>query len=133
MSMVSPATRRPWRRRVWSAVMRSSGPVDFQGAAHGGSDRLKVVLVGTDHEVVSAEGAFNHAHADVMDPKSQTKSQRPQTPGHTGPLPATIVAARCHFRQYPARSSHATDFAYKPGVTGSNPVAPTRSEAMSVS
>ena len=41
--------------------MRLSGPVDFEAAAHGGSDGLKVVLVGTDHEVMPAEGAFNHA------------------------------------------------------------------------
>ena len=50
------------------------------------------------------------------DPKSQTKSQREQTPGHARPLPATIVAARYHVRPLPAPSSHATDFAYKRGV-----------------
>jgi hypothetical protein len=41
--------------------MRSSGPGNFEAAAHGGSDGLKVVLVGTDHEVVPAEGSLNHA------------------------------------------------------------------------
>ena len=37
------------------------GPVDFEAAAHGSSNGLQVVLVGTDHEVMSAEGAFNYA------------------------------------------------------------------------
>jgi len=60
------------------------------------------------------------------DPKSQTKSQRPQTPGHARPLPATITAARWHVRPSPAPSSHATDFAYKRDAGGSNPPAPTR-------
>jgi hypothetical protein len=58
--------------------------------------------------------------------KSQTKSQRPQTPGHARPLPAAITAARWHVRTFPAPSSHTTDFAYERGVTVSNPVAPTR-------
>ena len=40
---------------------RHSGAVDFEAAAHGGSDGLQVVLVGADHQVMSAEGAFNHA------------------------------------------------------------------------
>jgi hypothetical protein len=40
-------------------------------------------------------------------------------PGHTGPLSATITAARWHVRPLPAPSSHATDFAYKRGVTDS--------------
>jgi hypothetical protein len=38
--------------------------VEFEVAAHSGSDCLKVVLVGTDHEVASAEGSFNHARVD---------------------------------------------------------------------
>jgi hypothetical protein len=40
---------------------RPSRPVGFEAAAHDGSDGLQVVLVGTDHEVMPAEGAFNHA------------------------------------------------------------------------
>jgi hypothetical protein len=53
---------------IWRQVDRGpakdawpSGPVDFEAAAHSSSDGLQVVLVGTDHKVVSAEGAFNHA------------------------------------------------------------------------
>jgi hypothetical protein len=54
-------------RTVWSEVMRSSGPVDFEAAAYGSSNGLKVVLVGTDHEVMPAESTFNHARVhDVV-------------------------------------------------------------------
>jgi hypothetical protein len=67
-----------------------------------------------------------HGASIVADPKSQTKSQRPQTPGHVRPLPATIAAARWHVKLLPAPSSHATDFAYKRGGAGSNPAAPAR-------
>jgi hypothetical protein len=52
----------------------------------------------------------------AADPKSQSKSQRPQTPSHARPRPATIAAARCHVRPFPTPSRHATDFAYKRGV-----------------
>ena len=38
-----------------------SGPVDFEAAAHGGSDGHQVVLVGTDHQIMPAQGAFNYA------------------------------------------------------------------------
>ena len=38
-----------------------SGPIDFEAAAHGGSDCLQVVLVGTDHQVMPTEGPFNYA------------------------------------------------------------------------
>jgi hypothetical protein len=62
----------------------------------------------------------------VPDSKSQTKSQCPQTPGHARTLPAAIAAARWHVRLFPASSSHAADFVYKRGVTGSNQVAPTK-------
>jgi DNA-binding IclR family transcriptional regulator len=44
-----------------SPSRQPSGPVDFESAAHGGSDGLQVVLVGTDHQVMPAQGAFNHA------------------------------------------------------------------------
>jgi hypothetical protein len=37
----------------------------------------------------------------AADPKSQTKSQRPQTPGHARPLPAAIAAARWHVKLLP--------------------------------
>jgi hypothetical protein len=42
-------------------VSLPSGRVDFEAAAHGGSDCLQVVLVGTDHQVMATEGSFNHA------------------------------------------------------------------------
>jgi len=58
--------------------------------------------------------------------KSQTKSQRPQTRGVTRPRPATIVAASWHFRRCRATSRDGLVAPYKRGVTGSNPVAPTR-------
>jgi hypothetical protein len=37
-----------------------------------------------------------------------------------------MAAARWHVGPLPDPSSHVTDFAYKRGVTGSNPVAPTK-------
>jgi len=40
---------------------QSSWPVNFEAAAHGGSDGLQVVLVGADHQVMPAEGAFDYA------------------------------------------------------------------------
>ena len=60
------------------------------------------------------------------DPKSQTKSQRPQTRGVTRLQPATVVAGRCHTRRQQATSSDGKNLPYKRGVTGSNPVAPTK-------
>jgi hypothetical protein len=58
--------------------------------------------------------------------KSQTKSQRPQTRGVTRLQPATIAAGKCHIRPHQATSRHGKNASYKRGVTGSNPVAPTR-------
>ena len=45
--------------------------------------------------------------------KSQTKTQRPQAPGHVQPHAATIGAARRHVRPRSATSSHADDTPYK--------------------
>jgi hypothetical protein len=57
--------------------------------------------------------------------KSQTKSQRPQAPGHIQPHAAMIGEVGRHVRPRPAASSHKKHAPYKRGVTGSIPVAPT--------
>ena len=61
---------------------------------------------------------------------SQSKSQRPETRAVIRLRPATIVAGRCHIRPRQATFRDGTNAPYKRGVTGSNPVAPTRSEGM---
>jgi hypothetical protein len=61
-------------------------------------------------------------------PKSQTKSQRPPISGHDEPPPVMIAAGRRHASRCPAPSSYPANAPYKRGVTGSNPVAPTRPE-----
>jgi hypothetical protein len=58
--------------------------------------------------------------------KSQSKSQRPQTRRVIRLRPATIVASRCRIGQQQETSRDGTNAPYKRGVTGSNPVAPTK-------
>jgi hypothetical protein len=53
-------------------------------------------------------------------------SQRRQTPGDTGRRPATNSPANWLFRRHQATSRDSKIAPYKRGVTGSNPVAPTR-------
>jgi hypothetical protein len=64
-------------------------------------------------------------------PGSQTGSQRRQAPGDTGRHLATISPASWRFRRCKATSSDRRVASYKRGVTGSNPVAPTRSPGRS--
>ena len=57
-------------------------------------------------------------------------SQRKQTTGDTGRRQAIISPASWRFRRRQATSSDGRIASYKRGVTGSNPVAPTRSEGL---
>jgi hypothetical protein len=59
-------------------------------------------------------------------PGSQTGSQRRQTPGDAGRHPATVSPASWHLRRHRETSRDVKIVPYKRGVTGSNPVAPTR-------
>jgi hypothetical protein len=52
---------RPQHVPIRADGRQPSWPVNFEAAARGGSDCLQVVLVGTDHKVMSAEGPFNYA------------------------------------------------------------------------
>ena len=61
--------------------------------------------------------------------KSQTKSQRPQAPGHLQPRAATIGAARRHTGPRPATSSHPGDPPYKRGSLVRSQLRPRRSQA----
>jgi hypothetical protein len=63
---------------------------------------------------------------------SQTGSQRGQTSGDAGRRPATNSPAIWPFRLRQAMSGDGSVASYKRGVTGSNPVAPTRIFRVSV-
>jgi hypothetical protein len=72
----------------------------------------------------------HHCHQpDATAGKSQTKSQRPQSPGHMQPRAATTSAAGRHVGPRAAICSHADHAPYKRGVAGSIPAAPTQVRA----
>ncbi len=66
----------------------------------------------------------------ILSPRSQTGNQRRQTPGDVRRGPATINAVSCHNRRRQRTCCDGRVASYKRGVTGSNPVAPTRSEGV---
>lgn len=61
---------------------------------------------------------------------SGSQSQRGQASGDAGRHPVTISTANWHFRRRQATSCDGSVASYKRGATGSNPVVPTRSEAI---
>jgi len=112
----------------WEAMQGTMDRV-LQARLPGGArarPRTPEELPAPHRDLVAAIAGDQGTRIRQQDAKSQTKSQRPQTPSHARRLPATITAARRHVGLLPAPSRHATDFAYKRGVTGSNPVAPTK-------
>ena len=44
--------------------------IDFQAAVQGSGDRLKITLIGADHQVAAAHGALDHARADDVADRS---------------------------------------------------------------
>ena len=102
----------------WEAMQGTMDRV-LQARLPGGArarPRTPEELPAPHRDLVAAIAGDQGTRIRQQDAKSQTKSQRPQTPSHARRLPATITAARWHVRPLPAPSSHATDFAYKRGV-----------------
>jgi hypothetical protein len=102
-SLIRPAMTTSPMSRAWTSAARSSAPL--------GRSRT---------QALSSSGGVGG--------KSQTKSQRPSARGIIQPHSAAVIAARCLVQLQRATSSDRKDTPYKRGVTGSNAVAPTRSE-----
>jgi hypothetical protein len=96
---------------------RRGHPARDRGEHDGGRD------AGSEDRPGDGGDVGTHRAGDL---KSQSKSQQPQTRGVTRLQPATVVAGRCHIGRYQATSSAGRNLPYKRGVTGSNPVAPTK-------